>query len=475
MTGEPGAERIGTRLKAELVRNREVLTNAGAMMGTVGVTALLGAGFWLIAARQFSAPTVGVGSAAVSAMMLLGYLATAGLGTLLMGELPRRDSEHRGLLNAALVVSGGIGLALGLAFAYLAPLLVGDLEPLSETVAAAVVFAIGVGLTGATAVLDQALIGLLRGGLQLIRNVVFSAVKLVALILAGVAIADAGGAWIYAAWTAGIAASLLVLYRFYIHRGDDRLRPPLRHCSATMRVEAATHHVYNLAIRAPDLVLPLIVVSLLSAESNASFYIAWMIASFGFMVPVSLSSVLFAVGSGDNERLHDRYRLSIGLSAGLGLVINLVLLIAGGTILGLFGKSYESQALLTLHILALGVFPEMIKAHFLSISRVERRIPQTIPLVIGATVLELAGAVAGALLGDLALVAAGWLLAVCVEALVMAPTVHPLPQARCRRHCGHRRLGEAPPVDHAKVTAIGAGPLPLAVAGDDDHPVATDR
>jgi O-antigen/teichoic acid export membrane protein len=415
------AERTA-RLRGLIAHNREVLVNAGSMMSTVLVTALLGAAFWLVAARRFSPDAVGVASAAVAAMMLLGYLATVGLGTLLMGELPRRDSHHRGLLNAALAVSGAIGAVLGIVFAFVAPHLSADLGPLSESWAAALVFAIGVGLTGLAAVLDQALIGLMRGGLQLSRNVVFSVVKLVALVLVAYASTDAGGTWIYAAWTVGIAVSLVVLARFYRHRGEDGLRPRFALLSG-MRVDAATHHIYNLSIRAPDLVLPLIVVSTLTAAANANFYIAWMIASFAFMIPVSLSSVLYAVGSGDPTGLHERYRLSVALSAGLGLAANLVLLVAGGPILSLFGASYEQQALTTLHILALGVFPETIKAHFLSISRVERRIPQTIPLVIGGTALELGGAVAGGVAGSLALVAAGWLGAVCVEALVMSPTV----------------------------------------------------
>lgn len=413
---------LAPKIRAQILHNREVLLNAGSMMGTVVVTALLGAGYWLVAARQFSPEAVGVASAAVAAMTLLGYLATVGLGTLLMGELPRRDRHHRGLLNAALLLSGGVGVLLGLAFAILAPLVSTDLGPLSETWAAAVVFAIGVGLTGLAGVLDQALIGLMRGALQLTRNVVFSTVKLVALVLVAYLVANAEGVWIYATWTAGIAVSLLVLLRFYLGRGEDGLLPRFALLNE-MRVDAATHHIYNLSIRAPDLVLPLIVVSLLSATANANFYIAWMIASFGFMVPVSLSSVLYAVGSGDSADLHERYRLSVGLSAGLGLVANLVLLVAGGPILALFGSSYEAQALTTLHILALGVFPETIKAHFLSISRVERRISETIPLVICGTALELAGAVAGGIAGSLSLVAAGWLAAVCVEAVVMSPTV----------------------------------------------------
>jgi O-antigen/teichoic acid export membrane protein len=413
---------VRARLRAEIAHNRTVLVNAGSMMSTVLVTALLGAAFWLIAARNFTPDAVGVASAAVSAMMLLGYLATVGLGTLLMGELPRRDEHHRGLLNAALAVSGAIGVVLGLGFAFVAPLVSSDLGPLSETWLAALVFAAGVGLTGLAGVLDQALIGLMRGGLQLIRNVAFSVVKLVALILAGLFIANPGGVWIYTAWTAGIALSLAAMGRFYMRRGEDGLWPRFG-LLGEMRVDAATHHIYNLSIRTPDLILPLIVVSMLSATANANFYIAWMIASFGFMVPVSLSSVLYAVGSGNPHRLFERYRLSVALSASLGLAANLILLVAGGPILSLFGASYEQQALGTLHILALGVFPETIKAHYLSISRVERRISKTIPLVIGGTILELAGALAGGSLGNLAWVAAGWLGAVCVEAAVMSRDV----------------------------------------------------
>jgi O-antigen/teichoic acid export membrane protein len=413
---------IVRQIRAQLTHNRTVLLNAGSMMSTVLVTALLGAAFWLLAARQFSHDAVGVASAAVSAMTLLGYLATVGLGTLLMGELPRRDRHHRGLLNAALAVSGAIGALIGLGFALLAPLVTPSLEPLSETWVAAVVFAVGAGLTGLAGVLDQALIGLMRGALQLKRNVVFSLTKLIALGLIAYLSTDAGGAWIYGAWTVGIVVSLFALTRFYARRGEDGLRPKFA-LLGEMRVDAATHHIYNLSIRAPDLVLPLIVVSLLSAGANADFYIAWMIASFAFMVPVSLSAVLYAAGSADSAGLHERYRLSVGLSAGLGLAANLVLLVAGGPILSLFGAGYEQHALTTLHILALGVFPETIKAHFLSISRVERRIPQTIPLVIGGMVLELGGALAGGLTGYLALVAAGWLAAVCVEAAVMSRTV----------------------------------------------------
>jgi O-antigen/teichoic acid export membrane protein len=102
--------------------NRTLIANAGSMVGTTLITSVLGVAFWLVAAHNFSQTAVGVASAAVAAMTLLGFMGTLGLGTLLMGELPRREDRHRSLLNAALLINVLVGSALGLGFALIEPL-----------------------------------------------------------------------------------------------------------------------------------------------------------------------------------------------------------------------------------------------------------------------------------------------------------------------------------------------------------------
>jgi O-antigen/teichoic acid export membrane protein len=406
------------RLRAE----RRLLLNAGSLLGTSAITALLGAGFWLLAARRFSQDAVGLSSAAVSAMTLLGFLATVGLGTLLMGELPRRRDHGRSLIAAAIAVAAAIGAALGLGFALIAPSISSNLDLLRATPAAALAFAAGAALTGAGFVLDQALIGLLRGGLQLARNVVFSLAKLLGLLAVAALSANAGGAWIYATWAVGIAVSLLVLAPFFA-RAEGGPRRPGFAALAKMRAAAATHHAFNLALRVPDLALPVIVVTLLSAATNAAFFVAWMIANLCFALPLALSTVLYAVGSGETARLTERFRLTVWISLVFGLAANLFLLPAAAPLLGAFGAEYADQATAALHILALGIFAETIRTHYVAVHRIERRIAAALPIVWGGTALELAGGAAGALLGGLTGVAAGWLAAVCVEAAVMAPDV----------------------------------------------------
>src|SRR3954454_16510959 len=133
-----------SRLRELAARHRALLANAGSMVGSTAATSLLGVAFWFVAAQHFSQAAVGVAGAAVSAMLLIGFVSSFGLGTLLMGELPRREGAQRSLLNAAVLAAAAAGLVLGLGFALMAPLVATNLSPLDETVVACAAFAVAV-------------------------------------------------------------------------------------------------------------------------------------------------------------------------------------------------------------------------------------------------------------------------------------------------------------------------------------------
>src|SRR5512132_1838824 len=80
------------------VGSRALLANAGSMIGTTAVTSGLGVVYWWFAAHQFSPEAVGFASAAVSAMMMLTSIGIVGLGTLLIGELPRQSGQRGALV-----------------------------------------------------------------------------------------------------------------------------------------------------------------------------------------------------------------------------------------------------------------------------------------------------------------------------------------------------------------------------------------
>ena len=173
--------------------NRVMLFNAGSLVGTTAITSVLGFAYWWVAARFFSLETVGIASALVPAMMLLGGLCVLGLGTLLITELPRHPEQAGELLITALLVVAVAGLSIGILFALLAPLISSSFQPLRTSVGSVLLFAAGIGLTSVTLVLDQAFIGLLCGGLQLGRNTFFAFAKLFALVLVGFLYPHANG------------------------------------------------------------------------------------------------------------------------------------------------------------------------------------------------------------------------------------------------------------------------------------------
>lgn len=88
-----------------LRRHGDVLKNASSLLATTGVTSAMGFAYWTVAARLMSQRAVGFGSATVSAITLLATIGMFGLGTVLIGELPRR-TRRGDLVSAALITSG---------------------------------------------------------------------------------------------------------------------------------------------------------------------------------------------------------------------------------------------------------------------------------------------------------------------------------------------------------------------------------
>lgn len=183
--------------------NSVMLINAGALVGTTVVTSMLGFAYWWLAARRFPPEAVGVASASVSAMVLLGGFCVLGFGTLLITELPRQPGRAASLISSSLVVVGVVGEMVGFAFAIVALFTSAGFKELGASLVNMTLFASGVSLTAMAAVLDQALIGLLHGKLQFGRNTLFAIAKLVALFGLSFLSSDRAGISIYGTWAIG--------------------------------------------------------------------------------------------------------------------------------------------------------------------------------------------------------------------------------------------------------------------------------
>jgi O-antigen/teichoic acid export membrane protein len=286
------------------------------------------------------------------------------------------------------------------------------------------IFAIGAGLTAATLVLDQAVVGLLWGDLQFWRNMLFSVAKLGLLGVAGIWLADGGGMAIYSTWLVGNLLSILVVLFFAVRRVVHQLEHPDWGLLRRLGRIALWHHGFNLALLAPGLLLPLVVTALLSAEINASFYLAWMLVGFVFVVPTTLTTILHAIGAANRLALARETQKTLLLSLLGVLLASAILGIAAEWVLGLFGASYADQAAGCLRILCLSGIPAIIKVHYIAIRRARDELRAALPLMVASGLLELGLATLGASLAGLLGLSIGWMVAALIQAAWMGSTVY---------------------------------------------------
>jgi len=413
-------------LQQWLAQHRLLLANAGSLVGTTITTSGLGFVYWWVAARFFPPGVVGLASAAISAMTLLGTGGIFGLGTLLVGELPRQPGKEASLISAALLLVTAIGGVAGIVLAIVAPFISSELAPLGANVEAIGLFAAGASLTALTIVLDQAMIGLWRGGVQLFRNAFFSVVKLALIFGAGLWLSGTTWLAVYATWTAGNALSLLPLAGYALWKGGwsgNAYRPQWK-LLWKLGPAALQHHALNLILRVPGLVLPLLVTTLLSATMNAWFYIPFMIANFMFSVPLALTTVLFATKGPERIALAQKTRLTLALSFAITLFAVIVIIFGAQQLLGLFGSSYARHATWSLRLLGLAAFPLILKNHYIVLCRIQNQMAGAIFRMLAGLSLELGGAALGAYLGGLTGLSLGWVIALCIEATLMSHRVY---------------------------------------------------
>jgi O-antigen/teichoic acid export membrane protein len=403
-------------------RHHDLLSNAGSLVATTGVTSAMGFVYWAFAARMLSQQAVGYGSATVAAMTMLGTIGMFGLGTVLIGELPRRR-RRASLVSAALLAAAAGSLLLGLGFAIVAPHADGRFAGIVGTAGQAALFAAGVAVTGMSMVFDQATIGLMRGGLQLTRNTAFALAKLVTLPAAAYLLHDQFGASVTLSWVAGMVISLIpVAIRLKLARKPVLPRPDWGVLRGLHRT-AMAHNWLNLAIAVPLSLIPVLVTVVVSPKANAAFYAAWMLASFLYVIPVHLSTVLFAVAAGDPKALAAKLRFALRLSLLIGLPGMAVLGAGAHLALSLFGAGYARAATAPLWLLVLGYLPSLPKVYYVAVCRAAGKISRAAFVLTAFAAVEIGAAVAGGAMGGLIGLAAALLIVSTVEGLATAPAV----------------------------------------------------
>jgi O-antigen/teichoic acid export membrane protein len=421
----PTAREPSPRLSAIrgiLQRNQDLLRNAGSLAASTGVTSVLGFGYWIYAARFFPVQAVGYGSAAISTMMLLSTIGMFGLGTMLIGELPQRESRG-GLMMAGIIASFIASLVLGFGFSFVSLAFGNHFVEISGTFVRMAVFSFGVAITSATFVFDDATIGLMRGGLQLNRNVAFSIAKILALPASSLILHDLFGLGIMLSWVLSTVVSLVPVFIMIKRGGSSILHRPDWRAFWEVRKVTLSHNWLNLAIQTPVKLIPVLVAIVVSPSSNAAFYVAFMLVSFLTMVPQHLSTVLFAIASAAPQMIAEKLRFVLRMSVLFGIPGGVVLGLSAHLALSVFGARYASLATVPLWLLIAGYVPGVPNTVYIAVCRATGRVNQAAIFLSVTAAIQMAVIWVGGKLDGLEGVTLGMLAVAVLQALVTAPSV----------------------------------------------------
>jgi O-antigen/teichoic acid export membrane protein len=411
-----------TRLTHWIQNNHHLISNSAALVGTALFNSGLGFLYWWLAAQYYDQHAVGLASAVVSAMILLGSIAMLGFGTLLVGELPHRKGQELAFINTASVAILIASVMVSILFLVGMLTLTDNFDELVAYPAYFLMFVGGVALTALTLMIDQALVGLLQGGVQLRRNIAASVIKVALLVLFGLWVIDGDGFWIFSAWVVGMLASMILPARYLLNTYGRKARLEwgiLREIGGS----ALIHHWLNLALDAPIRAMPVIVTVVLSPAVNASFYIAWMMGGLLFFPVQSLTLVLYAVGDGDNALLADKIRQTLRLSIVIGVVGYAVTFAVADFLMNLFGAEYARIATDALRIVAVAIFPLIIKDHYVAIHRIRKQTSHAARVITIGGIVEMIFATVGGIVGGVTLLSVLWVVAIALQAVYMTPTV----------------------------------------------------
>jgi O-antigen/teichoic acid export membrane protein len=388
-----------------------------------GTVAAAGLGFvyWWLAARLFPPEVIGNTSALLSVMGLIGTLGEAGLGTMLVGEIVRNPGRERGLVAAALCFGVALGVGLALLFVFGHAYFGSPTELIGDWFVG-VVFVLGCGLTVFAILADQAFLGTLRATGRMIRQVLFCTLKLMLIATAAVGGYTSHTALILT-WVAGLLGSIIGVDLLTRGGGRRLVGPPDFQLLHTLRGKVFDHYVLDVALQAPGIIMPYVVLVLLSPAVNAAFVSLWMLVTIASLIPAAMATVLFPVVRASPKQSRHDILVSVTASLLFSLVCAVFIFTYSQNILAVFNPAYADIAGSSLRFLGFSLLGTALKFHACTLARLGDRMRKASRWFALGGLLELGLVIAGARLGGLEGLVLGWTLATTIEGACAALTL----------------------------------------------------
>ncbi|EFF90239.1 conserved hypothetical protein [Streptomyces sp. e14] len=376
--GPEAPERPARRLRlpgrGESPGGGQLFRNAYALMLNTGISAVLGLGFWLVAARYYSDSAVGQGSAAIAAMKFLAGLTAVTLTGALARFIPVSGRATGRLIartyaGSSLVVAGAAAVFLLTLDAW------GPSYRFLHGLTHGLGFIAAVMAWNLLTLQDGVLTGLRSAPWVPVGNTVFSAVKLALLVGLATVLATTG---VFVSWVVAIATSVVPLgwlvFRRLVPRHvaatERHARPPSGRELGRFLAGDYTGSLFSLAV---VYLVPVIIASQVSSADNAYFYITTTIGGTVNLLAINMGASLTVEGSHDPARLAANTRAALRRMARIMLPICGLLFLLAPQILHVFGAEYAHAATGLLRWFAVGALLRVVMETYFAVLRAQSR------------------------------------------------------------------------------------------------------
>jgi O-antigen/teichoic acid export membrane protein len=346
-----------------------------ALILSSAIAAGLGFVFWLVAARMYSPETVGLNSAAISAMLFISGLSQLNLSSALMRFLPSAGRKTGRLIVLSYALPTVVGAVSGAIFLIGLDTWTPNLAFLTHNAGFEIWFIAAVIGWNVFALQDAILTGFRRAIWVAADATLFSVIRLVLLIALAGPLPAYG---MFASWTAAIVASIIPINLFIVHR---LVRPRARTTTSDGAGVSARRLVHYVGLDyigwmgflAATTLIPLMITQRAGGAENAYFSLAWAIVFPLYLLSSNMGMSLVVSAADDEEKLGLHLRRAAVQTLRLAVPLVLLVVLLAPYLLRLFGPAYASHGTDTLRLVALSAIPNIVTTLYVYACRAGRK------------------------------------------------------------------------------------------------------
>lgn len=329
-----------------------LLKNSIYLMTASFFNSVLGFFFWMIAARYYAPNDVGITSAILSTVSLISMISLIGFPTALIFYLPRDPKSVNKIINSCLTICIIISIFSSLIFILDIDIWTPELKLISNDIDIIVIFIITTIMTTVSALISGAFTAGRRSSFHMIKENIFGFIKIFPLVF----FTGLGTIGIFLSWSVGLIFSMIIgfilLSKLWKYSPMFTFDPIIKN----MARFSAGNYISGIFYSLPRLILPIMIMSLISAESAGYFFIAFTMAGLLYGISQSISSSFLAESS-DKDKFWNNANKAIKFNIGLLIPGLLLFMIFGKFILNIFNSQYAENATYSLIILVMTSVP----------------------------------------------------------------------------------------------------------------------